>query len=81
MAQSGPHEHLHRIVDRPEHHEAPGAFDWDRRARRRRDAAASDAARRFLHAGGDDDCWRCEAAPAAGRLGLCPPCLDDLRAP
>lgn len=71
---------VHRIVDRPEDHEAPGAWDWDRDARRRLDAAASSAARRFLHHGaGDEACWRCEAAPAAGRLGLCGSCRDELR--
>lgn len=28
-----------------------------------------------------DDCWRCDAAPAASSIGLCEPCRDDLRAP
>ena len=81
MPQPGRRERLHRIVDRPEHHEAPGAYDWDRPARRRRDAAASDAARRFLDGGADETCWRCEVAAPAGSLGLCQPCLDDLRGP
>lgn len=68
-----------RIVDRPEHHEAPGAFDWD--TRRQRDAEAEQAAERFLAATalGDQACWRCEAVAAAGPLGLCPPCHDALR--
>ena len=26
-----------------------------------------------------DDCWRCDAAPAATAAGLCVPCRDDLR--
>ena len=76
-------DRFRRIEDRPEHHEAPGAWAWDRRARRRRDAAASSAAQRFLQAAGtaEDECWRCEVAAAAGSLGLCQACLDHLRAP
>jgi hypothetical protein len=71
-----------RIVDRPEDHEAPGAWDWDPEARRRRDAAADAAARRFLLSGTtEEECWRCEAVPAAGRLGLCAPCHAELRSP
>ena len=70
---------IHRIVDRPEAHEAPGAWDWDRHARRRLDDDASAAARSFLQAGEEEACWRCEAAPAAGTVGLCGPCLDELR--
>lgn len=71
---------LHRIVDRPEGHDAPGAWSWDEKARRRRDAAARHAAGRFLDGGHEgDDCWRCEAAVAVGALGLCRPCLDELQ--
>ena len=83
MPEPGRGDRLRRIVDRPEHHEAPGAYAWDRRARRRRDDAASSAAQRFLQrpATGDEECWRCEVAAAAGSLGLCQACLDDLRAP
>lgn len=73
---------VHRIVDHPDDHEAPGAWDWDSGARRRLDAAASSAARRFLEAEAQaESCWRCEVAPAAGALGLCTPCLDELRRP
>ena len=70
-----------RIVDRPEHHEAPGACDWDGGARRRRDATAVHAARRFLRSGeaAGEECWRCEAAEADSPLGLCRSCRDELR--
>ena len=73
---------VHRIVDRPEDHEAPGAWDWDRGSRRRLDDAAASAARRFLVAEAEaESCWRCEVAPAEGAIGLCTPCLDELRGP
>ena len=83
MAGPGASGEVHRIVDRPEDHEAPGAWDWDRTARRRRDVAALHAARLFLgHEGSaDDDCWRCEVAPSAASVGLCAPCLAELRSP
>lgn len=71
---------VHRIVDRPEDHEAPGAWEWDRSARQQLDDAASRAARRFLeveHAA--EECWRCEVADASSRVGLCGQCLDELR--
>lgn len=70
-----------RIVDRPEHHEAPGAWEWDGSARQQRDHVASQAARRFLEVeqAADEDCWRCEAALAASPVGLCEPCLTELR--
>ena len=72
---------VHRIVDRPEHHEAPGAWEWERTARQQLDAAASQAATRFLEVEAQaEQCWRCEAAVAAGALGLCAPCLEELRA-
>ena len=72
---------VHRIVDRPEHHEAPGAWEWDRSSRQQRDAVASRAARRFLEVEptAGEGCWRCEAAPAASPVGLCTPCLTELR--
>ena len=80
MQRSGRPPEVRRIVDRPEDHEAPGAWDWGPAARRRRDADAAFAAHRFLaEAAGVDGCWRCEVAAAAGSLGLCPPCLDELR--
>jgi hypothetical protein len=71
---------VRRIEDRPEHHEAPGAWEWDEQERRRRDARASRAADRFLDASAvAEDCWRCEAASSTSRVGLCETCLADLR--
>jgi hypothetical protein len=72
---------VHRIEDQPEHHEAPGAWDWDEAARRRRDAAAARAADRFLDTATarEEECWRCEVASASTEVGLCAVCLDDLR--
>lgn len=81
MPGSTPSQPVRRIVDRPEHHDAPGAWDWAEAERRRRDTLASHAARRFLDSEpvAPEDCWRCEAAAAAEPIGLCSACLDELR--